>query len=388
MDDPQKDETAEDPKDTEPDEGNDATEEAEDSESTKTEAEPKKRHGRKFYMMIAAIAAIVVVGGYSGVAYASNDQYGTSVADSKQASEAFVREYDKAQKLVKSVSPKQVADAKTLTALQNELKASKGNTTETPSVSPNGMLVWETSKAKGIQKDYTAKVTNETKKLSSLEGKITGSQLDKAKADLKADITNARNLYNSTEGQVADASTRDTLKKGIDSANKLFSEMKNTGTKEAQQVMKDLHMKSNTPADWIKQFTDAKSKLDAAQKAVSDSQSAKQQSDAAAQVAAQQAQDAQAQQQAQGGSSNTGYAGSYSGGSYAGSNGGYSGGSYSNGGSGYQAPAQHYNAPVPSAPTPSAPSWNGTVDLGDVGGLGGPPTGDHPVWNIQIPTHG
>ncbi|WEV42317.1 hypothetical protein OZX57_02250 [Bifidobacterium sp. ESL0682] len=366
MDNPQKDE---------------AREDAETSKDSAEEAKPKKKHGRKFYTLVAAIAALVVVGGYSGVAYASDSQYNGSVNDSEQASESFINEYNKAQKLVKDVKPGQVADANTITNLQSELKASKSKTEETPSISPNGMLVWETTKAKGIQKDYTEKVNTETKKLSDLEGKVTGSQLDKAKSDLKADITNAQNLYNSTEGQVADASTRDALKKGIDSANKLFSELKNKGTKEAQQVIKDLHIKTTTPSDWVKKFTDAKSKLDAAQKAVTDSQAAKQQSDAAAQQAADQsAQDAQSQQQAaqsQGGSSQgstSGYsASSRNGGSSRGGGNRYSAPSRGNGSSAphYSAPAPshsqapsapHYSAPnVPShsSPAPSAPSNNG-----------------------------
>ncbi|WEV58275.1 hypothetical protein OZX67_05400 [Bifidobacterium sp. ESL0728] len=356
-------ETVENPKDIEPDKTSDSVETVDDSENTEDEAEPKRKHGRKFYIMIAAIAAIVIVGGYGGVAYASNNQYNSSICSSKQASEAFISEYNKAQKLVKDVKLEQVADAKTLTALQGELKASERNTTETPTVSPNGMLVWETSRAKGIQKNYTEKVNTETKKLADLEGKVTGSRVDKAKADLKASLKAANDLYNSSNGQVADNATRDALKKVIDEA---------TGMK----------------AKGIKPLTDMLSKLDAAQKSVTASQAAKQQADAAAQAAAQSAQDAQAQQQA-----------AQSGGSMQGSNGGYSApsrnGSSSRGGSSrYSAPSRgngssaphHYNAPAPSqssgAPhysAPSAPShsspapsnngsgstWDGSGSLGN-----------------------
>ena len=183
-----------------------------------------------------------------------------------------------------------------------------------PEGSPNGWLAWELIKAKESNAtdaeaaDQQAKALD--KAIKAVKDSKLAKELDTAKAQLRQGIDSASQTLKDTDGKVADNATRDSLKKAIDEANNTLSKKGVTDPKT---------------------YTDAKAKLDAAVKRVTDSKAAKEQADAeaAAQAQATAAQAAQAAAQPQ-----SSYSQSYN--RYGGSGSGYS----SN--RGYSAPQQSY----------------------------------------------
>ena len=150
-----------------------------------------------------------------------------------------------------------------------------------------------------------------------------------------------RQTLKDTDGKVADNATRDNLAKAIDEANNTLSKKGVTDPKT---------------------YTDAKAKLDAAVRQVTDSKAAKEQADAeaAAQAQAQAAAQAAAQSQRS-------YSQSYN--RYGGSGSGYS----SN--RGYSAPRQSYTAPQQSyTPSSNGGGSHRTFDFSNSGSNGGPNT--------------
>ncbi|MSS84177.1 hypothetical protein FYJ24_05225 [Actinomycetaceae bacterium WB03_NA08] len=157
-------------------------------------------------------------------------------------------------------------------------------------------------------------------------------------------IAKAEALLKSSDGKVADNKTRDALVKAIDAAKK-----------EAKAEAPE----NPVPSDLSKGTkSEATKALEAAMKAVNDSQAAKTKADEEAKAA--QAQAAQNSAPSNGGYSED-YSNDYSDYSdYSGYNdysGGNSGGGYSNNsGGGYQAPSQPAPAPSQPAPAPSQPA--------------------------------
>ena len=178
-------------------------------------------------------------------------------------------------------------------------------------------------------------------RLKAVKDSKLAKELDTAKDQLKQGIDGAGQTLRDTDGKVADNATRDNLAKAIDEANNTLSKKGVTDPKA---------------------YTDAKAKLDAAVRQVTDSKAAKEQADAEAAAQAQ-AQAAQAQAAAAAAQSQRSYSQSYN--RYGGSGSGYS----SN--RGYSAPQQSY--------TPSTNTNNGgshrTFDFSNSGGHGDPDSG-------------
>lgn len=284
-----------------------------------------EKSGKKRTIIIAAVAAIVVLAGVGGYAYASNSAYGSyesRVESAKESDSKLVKKIAEAQSLVKATKESDVLDKTVLDSLNKSLKVGESRKGVPASSHAAKWNLWSVSKAKTIVSNDMAEANDSInaigKAMRGVESSKTAKQVKDAKDALDKTITDAENLYKDSEGKVQDDKTREILKTAIDNAKKTSSDKK---------------------AD-VKSLTAANDTLSKAVKSVNDSKNAKAQADAQKQ-AQEQAQQAQAQSVGtpSGGYSSYAYSnvgGSYSGGasqsapSYS-NTGSYSGGSASSG---------------------------------------------------------
>lgn len=277
-----------------------------------------EKSGKKRTIIIAAVAAIVVLAGVGGYAYASNsayDSYVSRVESAKEADSKLVKKIAEAQSLVKATKESDVLDKAVLDSLSKSVKTSETRKGIPDVGNVAKWNLWSISKANAsISNDMTEandSINAIGKAMGKVEASKTAKQVKDAKDALDKTITDAENLYKDSEGKVQDDKTRESLKTAIDNAKKT------SGDKKAD----------------VKSLTAAKDTLSKAVKSVNDSKNAKAQADAQKQ-AQEQAQQAQAQAQSVGTPS-----GGYSGYAYSNVGGSYSGGasqsapSYSNTGS-------------------------------------------------------
>lgn len=264
----------------------------------------KKKPSKKTIIIASTIAAIVVLAGVGGYAYASNsayDSYGSRVESAKETDSKLVKKIAEAQSLVKATKESDVLDKTVLDSLSKSVK-----TGETRKGIPDVGNVakwnlWSISKAKTIISNDMTEADDSInaigKAMRGVEASKTAKQVKDAKAALDKTITDAENLYKDSEGKVQDNKTRESLKTAIDNAKKT------SGDKKAD----------------VKSLTAANDTLSKAVKSVNDSKNAKAQADAQKQ-AQEQAQQAQAQAQSVGTPSGgySGYAYPNVGGSYSG----------------------------------------------------------------------
>lgn len=253
-----------------------------------------------------------------------------AVAQAEAADKALSKAVDEAT--ATEYKADQLKEPKLLDKLDDAIrkaKALKG----IPEDRPGEWLAWQLASARKANATDADEANAQAKALNAALKAVKDSklakELDDAKAQLKQGIDGASQTLKDTDGKVADNATRDSLAKAIDEANNTLSKKGVTDPKT---------------------YTDAKAKLDATVKQVTDSKAAKEQADAEAA--------AQAQAQAQ-----RSYSQSYN--RYGGSSQGYS----SN--RGYTAPKQSY--------TPSTNTNNGgshrTFDFSNSGGHGDPDSG-------------
>lgn len=302
-------------------------EKSEDLEETQTispldldeENENKKKKPSKKTIIIAnTIAAIVVLAGVGGYAYASNsayDSYGSRVESAKEADSKLVKKIAEAQSLVKATKESDVLDKTVLDSLSKSVKTSETRKGIPDVGNVAKWNLWSVSKAKTIVSNDMTEANDSINAIGKAMGKVesskTAKQVKDAKDALDKTITDAESLYKDSEGKVQDDKTRESLKTALDNAKKT------SGDKKAN----------------VKSLTAANDALSKAVKSVNDSKDAKAQADAQNQ-AQEQAQQAQAQAQSVGTPS-----GGYSGYAYSNVGGSYSGGasqsapSYSNTGS-------------------------------------------------------
>ena len=243
-----------------------------------------EKSGKKRTIIIAAVAAIVVLAGVGGYAYASNSAYGSyesRVESAKESDSKLVKKIAEAQSLVKATKESDVLDKAVLDSLSKSVK-----TGETRKGIPDVGNVakwnlWSVSKAKTIVSNDMTEADDSINAIGKAMGKVeaskTAKQVKDAKDALDKTITDTENLYKDSEGKVQDNKTRESLKTTIDNAKKTSSDKK---------------------AD-VKSLTAANDTLSKAVKAVNDSKNAKAQADAQKQ-AQEQAQQAQAQAQSVG----------------------------------------------------------------------------------------
>lgn len=271
--------------------------------------------------LTAIIIAVIIValagigGGYAYWTHHEGNAYHEAVAQAENADKALSKAVEQAT--ATTYKADQLKEPKLLDKLDaaiRKAKALKG----VPNDAPSEWLAWRLASARKAnatdadEADSQAKALNAA--LKAVKDSKLAKELDTAKAQLKRGIDSAGKTLKDTDGKVADNATRDSLKKAINEANSTLSKKGVTDPKT---------------------YTDAKAKLDAAVKRVTDSKAAKDKADAEAAAQAQaaaaaaQAQAAQAAAQSQ-----SFYSQSYN--RYGGSGSGYS----SN--RGYSAPQQSY----------------------------------------------
>ena len=317
-----------------------------ESEQSGTSGRPAVKLGVK--KLTAIIIAVVVValagigGGYAYWTHHETNAYHEAVAQAENADKALSKAVDEAT--ATTYKADQLKEPKLLDKLDaaiGKAKALKG----VPNDAPSEWLAWQLASARKAsatdadEADAQAKALNAA--LKAVRDSKLAKELDGAKDQLKRGIDGASKTLKDTDGKVADNATRDSLKKAIAEANNALSKKGVTDPKA---------------------YTDAKAKLDAAVKRVTDSKAAKEKADAeaAAQAQAQAAQAQAAQAAAQPQSS---YSQSYN--RYGGSGSGYS----SN--RGYSAPQQSYTPSNNGGSSAPAPAPIQRPNNGVLGGGGG-----------------
>ena len=259
----------------------------------------KKGVSKKFIVATTGIvvAALVAAGGVGYGVYTNHEYkgYQKDKAAVQTLDTSLTLQIKSAKDVASKYTAKQLKDPKTLDILNKAIKnAEKFSLTNE---NAGQWVLWQIQSArKGIKSD-TVEIDSQIAALKNAMKAVTDSKtakdLDTAKADLKGTLDSAGKTLADSDGKVADNATRDSLKKTIDAAQKVYDKKDVTDPKA---------------------YSDEKGKLEKAVKVVNDSIQAKQAADekAAQEAAAEaQAQAQAAQQQAQ----------SYS---------GYTGGSYSN----------------------------------------------------------
>ena len=295
-------------------------------DATPEESKPK---GIKPAKLTAIIVAVVVValagigGGYAYWTHHEGNAYHEAVARAENADKALSKAVEEAT--ATTYKADQLKEPKLLGKLDaaiSKAKALKG----IPEDQPGEWLAWQLASAKKANATDADEADAQVKALKAALKAVRDSrlakELDGAKDQLKRGIDGAGQTLKDTDGKVADNATRDSLAKAIAEANSALSKKGVTDPKT---------------------YTDAKAKLDAAVKRVTDSKAAKEKADAEAAAQAQ-AQAAQAQAAQAAAQSQRSYSQSYN--RYGGSGSGYS----SN--RGYSAPRQSYTGGS-SAPAPA-----------------------------------
>lgn len=282
-------------------------------DATPEESKPK---GIRPANLTAVIVAAVVValagigGGYAYWTHHEGNAYHEAVAQAENADKALSKAIEQATAI--EYKADQLKEPKLLDKLDDAIrkaKALKG----VPEDQPGEWLAWRLASARKANATDADEANAQAKALNAALKAVRDSklakELDTAKDQLKQGIDGAGQTLRDTDGKVADNATRDNLAKAIDEANNTLSKKGVTDPKT---------------------YTDAKARLDAAVRQVTDSKAAKEQADAEAAAQAQ----AQAQAAAAAAQSQRSYSQSYN--RYGGSSRGYS----SN--RGYSAPRQSY----------------------------------------------
>ena len=315
-----------------------------ESEQSGTPGRPAVKLGVK--KLTAIIIAVVVValagigGGYAYYTHQEANAYHEAVAQAENADKALSKAVDEAT--ATEYKADQLKEPKLLGKLDaaiSKAKALKG----VPEDQPGEWLAWQLASARKAsatdadEADAQAKALNAA--LKAVRDSKLAKELDGAKGQLKRGIDSASKTFKDTDGKVADNATRDSLKKAIAEASSALSKKGVTDPKT---------------------YTDAKAKLDAAVRQVTDSKAAKEQADAEAAAQAQAQAQAAAQAAAQ---SQRSYSQSYN--RYGGSGSGYS----SN--RGYSAPQQSYTPSNNGGSSAPAPAPIQRPNNGVLGGGGG-----------------
>ena len=320
---------------------------ASEEDETKDGAGPvrhRRSHRRRSIAIASVIAAVVVLaGGAGGYAYAaSNVQKGVDAAqaNAQAVDQKLTAKIGDAQELLDGTEEEQVADAQTLTALSDAIDKAQAQTGVTDT-GANRWLIWQEMDAQAAYDADSADASDAMSRLDKAMDAVTGSvdakTLADAKAALQSTVDSADKTYADSDGKVQDNATRDSLKTALDDAKKVLDDDSVTDAKE---------------------YTDQKTAVDGAVKAVNDSITAKEKADA----------EAKAEAEAAATASSAASSGGYSGGGssyYGGSTGSGSTPSYSGNTSGfnngYTAPSGNTSGSS-SASTP-APDTGGDMSF-------------------------
>ena len=315
-----------------------------ESEQSGTPGRPAVKLGVK--KLTAIIIAVVVValagigGGYAYWTHHEGNAYHEAVAQAENADKALMKAIEQAT--ATTYKADQLKEPKLLDKLNEQVKKAE-SLKGIPDDNPSEWLAWQLVSAKQANAMDADEANAQAKALNAALKAVRDSrlakELDTAKSQLKQGIDSASQTLRDTDGKVADNATRDSLTKAIDEANSTLSKKGVTDPKT---------------------YTDAKAKLDAAVRQVTDSKAAKEQADAEAAAQAQAQAQAAAQAAAQ---SQRSYSQSYN--RYGGSGSGYS----SN--RGYSAPQQSYTPSNNGGSSAPAPAPIQRPNNGVLGGGGG-----------------
>ena len=298
--------------------------------------EENKPKGIKPAKLTAIIIAVIIValagigGGYAYWTHHEGNAYHEAVAQAENADKALMKAIEQAT--ATTYKADQLEEPKLLDKLNEQVKKAE-SLKGIPDDNPSEWLAWQLVSAKQANAMDADEANAQAKALNAALKAVRDSrlakELDTAKSQLKQGIDSASQTLRDTDGKVADNATRDSLTKAIDEANNALSKKGVTDPKT---------------------YTDAKAKLDAAVRQVTDSKAAKEQADAEAAAQAQ-AQAAQAQAAQAAAQSQRSYSQSYN--RYGGSGSGYS----SN--RGYSAPRQSYTPSSNGGSSYSGPTITG-----------------------------
>lgn len=315
-------------------------------DATPEESKPKGiKPANLTAIIIAAVAVALsgIGGGYAYWTHHEGNSYHEAVAQAGNADKALSKAVDEAT--ATTYKADQLKEPKLLDRLDDAIgkaQALKG----IPNDAPSEWLAWRLASARKANTTDADEANAQARALDAALKAVKDSrlakELDDAKAQLKQGIDSASQTLRGTDGKVADNATRDSLAKAIDEANDTLSRKGVTDPKA---------------------YTDAKAKLDAAVRQVTDSKAAKEQADAEAAAQAQ-AQAAQAQAAAAAAQPQSSYSQSYN--RYGGSGRGYS----SN--RGYSAPQQSYTPSNNGGSSAPAPAPIQRPNNGVLGGGTGP----------------
>lgn len=315
-------------------------------DATPEESKPKGIKPANLTAIIIAAVVVAVAGIGGGYAYWTHQEstgYHAAVEQAGKADRALSKAVDEAT--ATEYKADQLKEPKLLGKLDDAIgkaKALKG----IPNDAPSEWLAWRLASARKANTTDADEANAQARALDAALKAVKDSrlakELDDAKAQLKQGIDSASQTLRGTDGKVADNATRDSLAKAIDEANDTLSRKGVTDPKA---------------------YTDAKAKLDAAVRQVTDSKAAKEQADAEAAAQAQ-AQAAQAQAAAAAAQPQSSYSQSYN--RYGGSGRGYS----SN--RGYSAPQQSYTPSNNGGSSAPAPAPIQRPNNGVLGGGTGP----------------
>lgn len=241
----------------------------------------KKKPSKKTVIIASTIAAIVVLAGVGGYAYASTSAYSdyeSQVESAKTIDAKLVKKIENAQNLAKATKDTDVLDKTLLGSLNASVKSGEAQKGSPKAEAVNRWMLWDVSNAKTTVADDISAATKAISSIDAAMGKVesskTAKQVKDAKDTLNKTISDAETLYKDSEGKVSDDKTRESLKTAIDTAKKTVGDKK-SGVKTLN-AQKDAVSKAVT--------------------GVNDSKTAKEQADAeAARQAAQQQSQAQTQ---------------------------------------------------------------------------------------------
>ena len=239
-------------------------------DATPEESKPKGIMPAKLTAVIVAVVVVALAGIGGGYAYWTHHEgnaYHEAVAQAENADKALSKAVEQAT--ATGYKADQLKEPKLLGKLDaaiSKAKALKG----VPEDRPGEWLAWRLVSARKAnatdadEADAQARALDAA--LKAVKDSKLAKELDGAKSQLKQGIDGAGQTLKDTDGKVADNATRDSLAKAIDEANSTLSKKGVTDPKT---------------------YTDAKAKLDAAVRQVTDSKAAKEQADAEAAAQAQ-----------------------------------------------------------------------------------------------------
>lgn len=192
-----------------------------------------EKSGKKRTIIIAAVAAIVVLAGVGGYAYASTSAYSdyeSQVESAKTIDAKLVKKIENAQNLTKATKDTDVLDKTLLGSLNASVKSGEAQKGSPKAEAVNKWMLWDVSKAKTTVADDISAATKAISSIDAAMGKVesskTAKQVKDAKDTLNKTISDAETLYKDSEGKVSDDKTRESLKTAIDTAKKTVDDKK------------------------------------------------------------------------------------------------------------------------------------------------------------------